>query len=259
LYIADGTTANATSTNSLYLGANTKASFSGADNEIVIGYNAVGAGSNSVVLGNDSITKTILKGNVGIGTTAPTDRLHIVGTAPAVSLEDPGVRRWRIQNNNRFSIVDASTAGEVLSILGGSGNVGIGTTNPGTYKLRVQGTVCFDTNNDGTCDYTWSDIAMKRNIQELNNALGLVNQLNPVSFEFRYDEEKFKDFFLPRGPQFGLIAQDVEKILPQLVENTVSGYKIIKYEKLVPLLVGAIKEQQKEIEELKAQIQNSKH
>jgi hypothetical protein len=135
-----------------------------------------------------------------------------------------------------------------------SGNVGIGTTNPGTYKLRVQGTVCFDTNNDGTCDYTWSDIAMKRNIQELSGALGLINQLNPVTFEFRYDEEKFKDFFLPHETQFGLIAQDVEKILPQLVENTVSGYKIVKYEKFVPLLVGAIKEQQKEIEELKLTI-----
>jgi hypothetical protein len=78
-YIANGTTANATSTYSVYLGANTKASFSGATNEIVIGYDAVGAGSNSVVLGNDSITKTILKGNVGIGTTTPGYKLDVQG------------------------------------------------------------------------------------------------------------------------------------------------------------------------------------
>jgi len=64
----------------LYLGANTKASADGTDNEIVIGYNAIGAGSHSVVLGNDSITKTILKGNVGIGQTAPAYKLDVAGT-----------------------------------------------------------------------------------------------------------------------------------------------------------------------------------
>jgi len=55
IYIADGTTNNATSSNSLYLGANTKPLASGDTNEIVIGYNAVGVGSNSVVLGNSSV------------------------------------------------------------------------------------------------------------------------------------------------------------------------------------------------------------
>jgi hypothetical protein len=70
---------NFTSTYSVYLGAYTMASFSGATNEIVIGYAAMGAGSNSVVLGNDSITRTILKGNVGIGTTTPYTRLTVVG------------------------------------------------------------------------------------------------------------------------------------------------------------------------------------
>jgi hypothetical protein len=88
-YIADGTTANTTSTNSIYLGANTKAKFSGATNEIVIGYDAVGAGSNSVVLGNDSITKTILKGNVGIGTTAPTEKLTVEGTISVKGFKMP--------------------------------------------------------------------------------------------------------------------------------------------------------------------------
>jgi len=55
---------NETSNKSIYLGASTKALADGDTNEIVIGYNATGAGSNSVVLGNDSITKTVLKGDV---------------------------------------------------------------------------------------------------------------------------------------------------------------------------------------------------
>src|SRR3989338_9706464 len=77
-YIADGSTANATSNTSIYLGAETKALADGDTNEIVIGYNATGVGSNSVVLGADTITKTILKGNVGIGTASPGAHLHVV-------------------------------------------------------------------------------------------------------------------------------------------------------------------------------------
>jgi hypothetical protein len=63
-YIADGSTANQTSSYSVYIGYGTKASADGTSNEIVIGYNAIGAGSNSVVLGNDSIATTLLKGSV---------------------------------------------------------------------------------------------------------------------------------------------------------------------------------------------------
>jgi hypothetical protein len=70
-FIADGITANTTSDFSLYLGGDTKAGADDNQNEIVIGYGTIGNGSNSVTLGNTSITKTILQGSVGIGTTSP--------------------------------------------------------------------------------------------------------------------------------------------------------------------------------------------
>jgi len=70
---------NKTSNNSVYLGYDTRASADGNTNEIVIGASAIGNGSNSVTLGNDSITKTILKGNVGIGTTNPSYKLDVNG------------------------------------------------------------------------------------------------------------------------------------------------------------------------------------
>ena len=83
-YISGGSVANATSNNSLYLGANTMALADGDTNEIVIGYNATGLGSNTAVLGNDSIVTTVLKGKVGVGTTSPTAVLHLkAGTASA--------------------------------------------------------------------------------------------------------------------------------------------------------------------------------
>jgi hypothetical protein len=76
-YISNGTTENTITNNSIYLGSNTKALADNQTNQIVIGYDATGLGSNTVVLGNDSIVTTALKGNVGIGTTAPGAKLTI--------------------------------------------------------------------------------------------------------------------------------------------------------------------------------------
>jgi len=73
-----GQTPNNTSDYSVYIGVSTKALADDDQNEIVIGYNATGLGSNSVRLGNDSITITALMGNVGIGTTTPTNAKLVV-------------------------------------------------------------------------------------------------------------------------------------------------------------------------------------
>ncbi|MBM4159233.1 MAG: hypothetical protein FJ216_10720, partial [Ignavibacteria bacterium] len=62
---------NRTSIKSVYLGSYTRAYAEGDTNEIVIGYDATGVGSNSVMLGNSNITKTILRGTIGLGTTSP--------------------------------------------------------------------------------------------------------------------------------------------------------------------------------------------
>ena len=70
-YLSNGATANTSPDNSVFIGYNSKARFSGQTNEIVIGALATGAGGNSVTLGNTSITTTVLQGSVGIGTTSP--------------------------------------------------------------------------------------------------------------------------------------------------------------------------------------------
>jgi hypothetical protein len=76
-------TPNTGSANSIYLGYVTKTGQKDASNEIVIGFNATGLGSNTVVLGNSSITTTILRGKVGIGTTSPVNVLDVVGNVSA--------------------------------------------------------------------------------------------------------------------------------------------------------------------------------
>jgi hypothetical protein len=102
-YIADGTTANAITANSVYLGAETKALASNQTNQIVIGHSATGIGSNTAVLGNDSIVTTALKGNVGIGTTSPASKLTVTGgdievtdSASGIILKSPDGTRYRV-------------------------------------------------------------------------------------------------------------------------------------------------------------------
>ena len=78
-YILDGVTANTTGDLSVFLGAKSRPKADNESNQIVIGYNAIGLGSNTVVLGNDNITTTALKGKVGIGGTSPGAELTVYG------------------------------------------------------------------------------------------------------------------------------------------------------------------------------------
>jgi hypothetical protein len=80
-YYSTGTATNTDSSASIFIGVNSRASAIGGINQIVIGNEALGLGSNTVVLGNDNVTTTALKGNVGIGTTTPNAKLDVNGNA----------------------------------------------------------------------------------------------------------------------------------------------------------------------------------
>lgn len=94
---------------------------------------------------------------------------------------------------------------------------------------------------------TPSDERYKKEIQPLESSLEKVMHLQGVSYKWKKDEVMgagFKD-----GRQIGLIAQEVEKVLPELVMTDEKGYKALSYDKLAPVLIEAVKEQQKEIKE----------
>jgi hypothetical protein len=79
--------------------------------------------------------------------------------------------------------------------------------------------------------------------------LKTVSQLNPVSYD--WNTEVYSDMSFTDEKQIGFIAQDIEKIIPELVKTDSEGNKAVAYDKLTPILVKAIQDQQKEIEELK--------
>ena len=108
-----------------------------------------------------------------------------------------------------------------------------------------------------------SDGRWKKNIEPLESSLGKISNLQGVSFEWKTDE--YPDMGMTEGKQIGLVAQDVEKELPELVSEDKDGYKAVSYAKLTAVLVEAVKElkaqnekQQTEIERLRSMIKELK-
>lgn len=103
-----------------------------------------------------------------------------------------------------------------------------------------------------------SDIRLKYNIRDIENVNELINQLEPKSYQFKQN----MGLNFARGQQYGLIAQDVIKILPAMVgEFSIQGqepFKSINYQALIPILIAGFKDQQSEIQVLKEEIHNLK-
>jgi trimeric autotransporter adhesin len=131
-----------------------------------------------------------------------------------------------------------------------TGNMGIGFTNPGGYKLAVNGPAL------STAWNTFSDARFKKNIQTLESSLNKIMALNGVSYDWK--KESFPDRNFAEGKQLGFIAQEVLNVIPELVTKDSEGYYSVNYVEAIPVLVEAMKEQQKMIDSLKAQDVHSK-
>ena len=137
---------------------------------------------------------------------------------------------------------DINGTGNTIS----AGNIGIGTQAP-SEKLEVVGNILAS----GTI--TSSDERYKRDINTLDNTLDKLMKLRGVSYFMR---EEFKDKGFGNGIQIGVIAQEVEKVYPELViTNETTGYKAVNYSKFTPILIEALKEEHKQTLELQKRIE----
>jgi len=127
------------------------------------------------------------------------------------------------------------------------GSLGIGTAASGTAgEIRA---------TDNITGYYSSDSRLKENITNIPNALDRVAKLKGVRFDWcdSYIEERGgEDGYFIKKHDTGLIAQDVLQVLPEVVREKKDGYLGVQYDKLVGLLVEAIKELRKEVNELKS-------
>jgi len=110
----------------------------------------------------------------------------------------------------------------------------------------------FYSYGDVTAYYS-SDARLKNNITNIDNALLKVTEIRGVTFDWNddYMSKQPKDDYFNRKHDVGVIAQEIEKVLPEAVATRDDGIKAVRYEKLVPLLIEAIKELKQEIDELK--------
>jgi len=124
----------------------------------------------------------------------------------------------------------------------------------GTAAAGVPGEI--RATNEITAYYS-SDARLKENIQPIENPITLINQVRGVRFDWTnhyIDKRGGEDGYFVRRHDIGVIAQEIESILPEIVATRDDGFKAVKYEKIVPLLIEAIKELHKEIEILKKKI-----
>ncbi|MDP1991775.1 MAG: tail fiber domain-containing protein [Syntrophales bacterium] len=133
--------------------------------------------------------------------------------------------------------------------------------NPGKHKgqipVRVE-TLYKDLsyrnsrNHSSSSSSPISDIRVKANVRLLSHALETALALRGVEFEWRYDE--YPELGLNLYPEVGLVAQEVEAVLPTVVGENEEGFKTVNYACLVPVLIEAIKEQQLTINKLQDRV-----
>ncbi len=230
-------------------------------NATAIGWLARVDQSNSLVLGSvagvNSATSSV---NVGIGTTAPQSRLHVNGTTwfqgdttPLPNTAGSGIAIGYGGQAYIFAFDYSSLTPKNLLINHPGGNVGIGTTNPAA-KLHVNGRIVVDDLGIGgdtpLCRNASHEIALcasslryKKDVARFQGGLDIINHLRPISFTWKDHPER----------DLGLGAEDVAAVEPLLVTKNDKGeIEGVKYDRLSAVFINAFKEQQKEIETLRA-------
>jgi len=198
-------------------------------------------GSTGVTIANTGVTSNVA--GTGISVSGATGAVTITNTGVTSAVAGTGVG------------VSAGTGAVTISIgqaVATSSNVQFNSLGVGMAASATTGRI--DATNDIVA-YSSSDRRFKDNIKPIEKPLEKISKISGNTFDWK-EENKIEHGY--EGNDVGVIAQEIEAVLPQLVQTRESGYKAVKYDKLVALLIEGIKEQQIQINDMKVEIENLK-
>ncbi len=206
------------------------------------------AGNNHLYIANN--------GNVGIGDTSAPNTLSVKDSGNLVCRFTGGTTFSLIQNNTDSTVIFSANHGNASPT--GVEERFIWQMAGGTAKMKLDSgtlTVSADLIAYGSP----SDKRLKENIKPINSALEKVTKLQGVTFDWKdkhdaLDKEGNPVKLKKWKNDLGFIAQDVQKVLPNLVRENEDGMLSMRHQGMAPILLEAIKELKVEIDELKKQI-----
>ena len=218
-------TSTITSTQWGYLGGTNQELYTGAD----VTFNDINASGDVVISGD----------------------FTVLGSATEISTSELSIEDKLITVASGSANSSAANGGGIEIDRGSDANASITWNHSGTRfdinnGIHVTGTIQA---TDDIVAYASSDERLKDDIQPIKNPIEKINSISGNSFVWNEDKQ---DIY--KGKDYGVIAQEIEKILPELVTTKENGYKAVKYDKLVSLLIEGIKELSVEVNELKEKI-----
>ena len=234
-----------------------------------IATNAYNTANNAIPKNNGTATGTLAVANFSTSGSASFNNYHTIDGNGGIFRTGGGGYGVRIYPSSTYSILqftDAYQSTQWGSIYVNASTFNIGSDASAPVVVRSSGSTIgtFTTSGlsitgqiwatDNITAYNTSDIKLKENIKNLTNPLDKIKQINGVEFDWTDDYIKEKggeDGYFIRKHDVGVIAQEIEKVLPEVVAERKDGTKAVKYEKIVPLLIEAIKELSDEVERLK--------
>ena len=233
----------------------------------------------ALILQNSNL---ISSGGIGLGV----DMLFKIENSSGSMETTGGIRSTMIDPTNNtedaclyFSTMSAGSYSTYLTLDGSTSRINIGDTVNGIYLTKSTGSLINFGNNISlkhssntlemtgassggfTCDgditaFKTSDRRFKDNIVKIENPIEKIKKIGGYNFEWNKLGEKNT---INKGKDVGLIAQEIEEVIPEATTIRSNGYKAVQYEKVVPLLIECIKDQQKMIEILQGQVNELKN
>lgn len=217
-----------------------------------------GNGTNTVTIAGGTFIDTAISGNTLTVNHSDTSSQSSVNNSGNTFIQDITLdSRGHITGINSGTVsagtVTSVSAGTGMSFttITGSGSVSMASVYPGTYTIGTSTSHDLQVKGDVIAFHS-SDESLKENIEIIPEALYKVNQIRGVTFDWKdeYLNDERKEVLRKRDT--GIIAQDVQKVLPEVIHEKEDGTLGVKYEKIIGLLVESIKELSAEIEELKS-------